>query len=225
MLVVETTYHIPDLPCKLALLADTHGRDQSPALESLRVHRPSLICIAGDILYGVVEDDQSPLTTQTNVLPFLRACASIAPTFLSLGNHEWMLDDEDLSLLSATGVTVLDNEWVENEGLVIGGLTSPYCLQYRAFRTSQNASGGLSVRYPKRESTNGAKRDPEASERHPDTSWLGEFAAVEGYHILLSHEPQYFPLLPSNALVLSAHAHGGQIRMYNPFKVNVKPCA
>ena len=44
----------------------------------------------------------SPLQTQANVLPFLTACACLAPTFLSLGNHEWMLDQEDLDMIRST---------------------------------------------------------------------------------------------------------------------------
>lgn len=95
----------------LALLSDLHNADPAPVISFLRSHRPSLICITGDVLYGGrPEGDVSPLETQTNVLPFLRSCASTSPTYLSLGNHEWMADAEDLRLLSSTGVIVLDNE-------------------------------------------------------------------------------------------------------------------
>ena len=89
---IETTYKIPGAP-RLALLSDLHNADPAPVLQSLRSHRPDIIAITGDILYGGrPEGDQSPLVSQVNVLPFLRACASLAQTFLSLGNHEWMLD-------------------------------------------------------------------------------------------------------------------------------------
>jgi len=69
-----------------------------------------LICLAGDFIYGSHPvDDRSPLETQENVLPFFRACASLAPTFMSLGNHEQMLDAVDLERIRSTGVVVLDN--------------------------------------------------------------------------------------------------------------------
>ena len=73
----ETTYKLPSCPASLALLSDLHNTDPAPILSSLRSRKPSLICITGDVLYGSrPEGDVSPLETQTNVLPFLAACAS-----------------------------------------------------------------------------------------------------------------------------------------------------
>ena len=44
--------------------------------------------------------------------------------------------------------------------------------------------------------------------------WLTDFAALPGYHILLSHHPEYFPFIPQSIeLILSGHAHGGQWRV------------
>lgn len=57
--MVETSYHIPGCPCTLALLADSHDRDMSAALSSLRAHRPDLILIAGDFVYGNAPADGS----------------------------------------------------------------------------------------------------------------------------------------------------------------------
>ncbi len=186
-------------------------------LSSLRAHAPSLICITGDVLYGGrPEGDTSPLETQTNVLPFLRSCASIAPTFLSLGNHEWMVDAEDLRLLSSTGVTVLDNEWrsitIGAKEIVIAGLTSGYVTDYRFFR----AESGSSDRYPRQESISGIGGAVHAREHKPETEWLEEYCSTPGYHILLSHHPEYYPLIPDSIdLILSGHAHGGQWRFFN----------
>ena len=182
---------------------------------------PNLICITGDVLYGGrPEDDRSPLEMQANVLPFLRSCASIAPTFLSLGNHEWMVDAEDLRLLSSTGVTVLDNEWVaitvEGKDVILAGLTSGYVIDYRAFRSTQPAE----PLYPRREDLYGIGGATRAAAHKPETDWIVDFRSTPGYHILLSHHPEYWPLLKNENidLILSGHAHGGQIRMYNPLK-------
>ena len=100
--MVETVYHIPNAP-RLALLADLHGRPFDAVIRSVVSHKPKIICIAGDFIYGSHPvDDRSPLETQENVPPFLRACADLAPTFMSLGNHEQMLDAVDLDLISST---------------------------------------------------------------------------------------------------------------------------
>ena len=51
----------------------------------------------------------------------------------------------------------------------------------------------------------------------PDLEWLAEFAAVDGYKILLSHHPEYYEeyIRDLNVdLTLSGHAHGGQWRIF-----------
>ncbi len=154
---------------------------------------------------------------QANVLPFLRSCASIAPTFLSLGNHEWMLDEEDLRLLSSTGVTVLDNEWtsisIDGRKVVLAGLTSGYVTDYRDFRSTQPAE----PRYPRREDLYGIGGATRASAHKPDSDWLPSFTSQPGYKIILSHHPEYWPLLKDENidLILSGHAHGGHWRFFN----------
>ena len=210
--MVEPTYYLTGVP-SLALLADLHGRDPAPVLSSLAAHRPSLVAICGDILYGShPEDDMSPLDTQEHVLPFLSGCASIAPTFLSLGNHEWMLDNSDIREIKKTGVVVLDNDWVEQNGVVIGGLTSGYVTDYRHFRATQDSL----ERYPRKDTISGLGGAVTASQHKPETAWLQSFAAASGFHVLLSHHPEYFPLVPPSVdLVLSGHAHGGQWAYYS----------
>lgn len=202
----------------LALLSDLHNEDPAPVISSLRSHRPNLICITGDVLYGSrPEGDKSPLETQKNVLPFLSACASTAPTYLSLGNHEWMVDAEDLRLLSSTGVTALDNEWtyisIDGRKVVLAGLTSGYVTDYRAFRSTQPAE----PRYPRREDLYGIGGATRAAAHKPETDWIVDFCSTPGYHVLLSHHPEYWPLLKDENidLILSGHAHGGQWRFFN----------
>ncbi len=219
--MVETLYHIPGAP-RLALLADLHGRDPAPVLASIQRYKPELIAIAGDFIYGSHPvGDVSPLSAQENVLPFLQSCAAISPTFLSLGNHEYMLDNTDLNAIKATGATLLDNEWeiitVGRQRVVIGGLTSAYVIDYRRFLATLPVSVTDSTRYPRKESKKSIgslKELRTATERVPDTSWLADFTAQEGYRVVLSHHPEYFPLVPDAVnLVFSGHAHGGQWRI------------
>ena len=217
--MVETVYKIKGAP-RIALLADLHGRPYDHIISSLQQHKPSLICLAGDFIYGSwPEDDVSPLVSQELILPFFRACATIAPTYFSLGNHEQMLDDADLAAIRSTGVVVLDNEWreieVNGKRAVIGGLTSGYVTDYRAFRGEINST----ERYPKKENLSGIGGAVTASQHQPDTAWLKDFAAQPGLKVCMSHHPEYFSLVPGEVeLVISGHAHGGQIQLYNPFK-------
>lgn len=107
---------------------------------------------------------------------------------IAFGNHEQSLSSRELREIKRTGVVFLDNSWREMDGLIIGGLTSAYVTDRRKGR----------------------------EKREPETKWLEKFAAVPGYHILLSHHPEYYPLIPDDVdLCLCGHAHGGQIRLFN----------
>ena len=90
--MIETVYKITGTP-RIALLSDLHNRSFDTVITSLRSYRPTLIAIAGDVVSGwYPENDHSPLETQENVKPFFSACADIAPSFFSLGNHEQFLE-------------------------------------------------------------------------------------------------------------------------------------
>lgn len=204
--MIESYYQL-NTPVSLALVSDLHGRPYEKVIESLRRNSPDVICICGDFIYGrLPEDGTSPLQEQVNALPFIAACAGIAQTFVALGNHEWMLDAEDLGEIEKTGAKVLDNEWAEWNGVVIGGLTSAYVTDYRRFR--DGCSGG--ERYPRRGSK--PKRFMGLA---PDTDWIRQMPS--GYRILLSHHPEYWDHVKDTEidLMLSGHTHNGQIAYYS----------
>lgn len=126
-----------------------------------------------------------------------------------------MLDQEDLAAISSTGVTVLDNSWVDTvtggKTVIIGGLTSGYVTDYRAFRATQDSL----ERYPKKDTISGIGGAVTASQHKPESGWLDEFSSAPGFKICLSHHPEYFPFVPSTVdLILSGHAHGGQWRFF-----------
>ena len=209
----ETTYKIPGLPCSLALLGDFHNGDPAPVLSSLRSHHPALICIIGDVFrYKDTTEGILMIHNQKNILPLLTGCVSIASTFLSLGNHERRLTEEDLSIIKKLGVTILDDEWitatVSGKKLSIGGLTSHTVSNNRAIKE----------KFPDIDSLDEKEQQRIRAEwtiiTKPDYGWLRTVPESD-YTILLSHHPEYFPkILHSVDLVLAGHAHGGQWRIF-----------
>ena len=201
---------------RLAVLADLHDREPGPVLDILRNDRPDAIMIPGDFVLGYFpEGDEYVMDRCRNAIKFLEGCCEIAPTYLSLGNHECMLCSDDYDRLRATGATLLDNEWTEPaEGVLIGGFTSAYAISFKRFRDEYNRRNDTEeyVKYPYR-------RRPKDISKHPtDSTWLDDFEQANGYKILLCHHPEYWslrePMIKDRKidLMLSGHAHGGQWR-------------
>lgn len=145
-------------PLRLALVSDLHERRADDIVALLRRKRPDLILIAGDTferyddelralrqgrkrvtrwliapayLYnhaamGILSRKNPP--SPENATSFLSQAAKLAPVFLSLGNHEQKLLEEDFAFLKAHNITLLDNSGVEatvrGETLHIGGLST-----------------------------------------------------------------------------------------------------
>ncbi|MCR5449021.1 MAG: metallophosphoesterase [Solobacterium sp.] len=171
----------------IALVADIHNNPPARVIASLEKYRPDLIAICGDLIYGV---ESNPgflkMEESENAMELLNSCVRIAPTYFSLGNHEYVLTRQDMELIRNTGTVILDNTWAEfRPGIFIGGLSSARM---------------------------------KGKSKIPDHQWLDEFEKLPGYRILMSHHPEYWalqePYLKERKidLVLSGHAHGGQIR-------------
>ncbi len=207
--MIDTFYTIDTCPLKIALLADLHARPFDDVLRSLDANRPDIICIAGDIVYGIVpEDGRLKMEESGTSLRFLKECAARRDTFLSLGNHEWMLCEEDRRMIRDTGVILLDDTFVRRGDLCIGGLSSGRVFRYKRFREETAPRG----RYPEMRDMNRKLKNSV-----PDTGWLDEFEAQKGYRILLSHHPEYYEKYLKDRdidLILSGHVHGGQIRLF-----------
>ena len=171
-------------PFTVALIADLHGAPTKPVLASLQKQKPDMIAIAGDLRPG----EQAPYP-----LEFLSQCAALSPVYYSLGNHEKTMSEADQEEIASAGVTVLDNTWtVFKDGIFIGGLTSPYVTHWRKY---EKDTGKPLL---------------------PETAWLADFEKQPGFKLLLDHHPENYPKVTKNRnidLILSGHAHGGQIRI------------
>lgn len=119
-----------------------------------------------------------------------KICASVAPSFFCPGNHEWFFNEEDRELCEKAGIVYLDNEYVSFGKIYIGGLST-------GFRGGCEKGRGS---------------------YEPEISWLDDFSGEEGYKILISHHPAYYEQYTRRLnidLILSGHAHGGQIRIFD----------
>lgn len=177
--------HKSIVPISIAIIADLHGQAYESVLRCLSIRNPDVIAIVGDVIEG--DDEAYPIH-------FFSKCMSIAPTFFSMGNHERKITYNDIYSISATGTIVLDNTWLRyKDGIIIGGMTSPFVSEWRETRQ-------IKLHYAL-----------------PNHTWLDKFEKQTGFKILLDHHPENFSRLTRNRdidLILSGHAHGGQIRVF-----------
>lgn len=142
--MITTVYKL-GIPFRIAHVSDLHERDPEAVIEELKKASPDVIFVTGDsferhhrgpdprkkssiyrflkmVLYFFLGSHDKP--DRENGRRFIKGISKIAPVFLSLGNHEWYLEDEDMKLMDECGVTVLDNRYVEYKGIYIGGISS-----------------------------------------------------------------------------------------------------
>lgn len=203
-------------PMKIALISDIHNQLRDDLIPLISSYNPDLITIPGDLV------DESDQKLKSSVILFLEKCVSIAPTFYSLGNHEWILSDAEISNIKKLGVFVLDNDYItfsnKNQTVLIGGLTSATVIRYKEYYKLHPELKDVSQnKYPDWNMPDYViiSQMPYL----PDYTWLDSFEKQPGFKILLCHHPESWALSPpllykrNIDLVLSGHSHGGQIRV------------
>ena len=176
-------------PVRLVVLADYHGCDYGLYGADL-VRQVEALAPDAILLPG---DMFSADRDCSDEMQFFRLLDGVAFTYYVTGNHEYWEQDVPalLGLIEATGVTVLDQSCMS---LVVDGQRINIC----------------------------GTPDPYAYVDTQDS--LSRAAADidhEGFNVLLSHRPELiekYAATGSFDLVVSGHAHGGQIRI--PFLVN-----
>ncbi len=174
-------------PIRAAFVADTHDKPYKKIVKEIRANNVDLIFMTGDIIYA--HDDYVE-----RAFDMLAEFVSIAPTYMSLGNHEGGAVSLVRNKCKEIGVKLLEDAYEEFEGIFIGGLTSGYIADCEGLEE------------------NHWKKTPE-----PNIAWLKDFSSISGYKVLLNHHPEYYPDYIKNLnidLVLSGHAHGGQWRIF-----------
>lgn len=173
---------------KIAVVSDLHNHDWNGALASqLERENPDMIVITGDLV-------DSSHTNLDIAMEFIHEAIDIAPIYYITGNHEAWLENYDVlskRLLDA-GVHMMDDT----------------CMAIQSKTSTINLIG---------------IQDPDFVERATMAGLQGSIIEAklqpmlnkELYNIVLCHRPELFDHYVSLGadLVLTGHAHGGQIRI------------
>lgn len=177
---------------RIVQLSDLHlhefGVGNERLLERIKALSPDMIAVTGDMNIAGNPDEKA-------VISLCAALVQIAPTYYSLGNHEYTAQlfhgSTIMKEVAALGVTVVDNDAVTasiagNEVLVVG--------------LSEDVD---SLSLPYKGSTVQAYIE-------------GLIDDYDGFSLLLAHYPHLFSSALKNCacdLALAGHAHGGQVRL------------
>lgn len=189
---MDVTYYDMNygLYIRIAVFADLHGKGRREIINYTKKGMPDIIAIVGDLFDGRKIESSDKESEISKGKFFLEELLSIAPVYFGLGNHEWKLQEADKSNIVSVGITLLDDDYIQfKPKIYIGGLTS-------------------TSRYGKYSFTS----------REPNIDFLNQFESREGFKILICHHPEYYDKYLVNRkfdLILSGHAHGGQIRIGN----------
>lgn len=201
LVVRRQTLRLSSLPdafdgFRLVQLSDLHKRvyphGERRLLQKIQQCQPDIIVITGDLVSRFVTD----FTERTALLKALR---QIAPVYLTLGNHEWDMQPQQMAayraMVKQSGCVLLENETavLQRNGMVC----------YLA---------GASLRIGIYHNETFQYRDLESYTAADLTADLG---AKKGCTILLAHSPfpaeSYFTW--GADFTLSGHVHGGIVRL------------
>ena len=175
---------------RIAHISDLHnteiGRNNERLLAMLQQAQPDMIAITGDMI-------DSRRTDIAVALHFAEEAMKIAPCYYVTGNHEARIPEYDdlKSGLTGLGIVVLEDERLEiqrlGEKIAVIGVNDP------SFETNYLFGDAAAVLRLK----------------------LQEYKNEDTYTVLLSHRPELLETCAQCGvdLVLSGHAHGGQVRI------------
>ncbi len=185
----------PNESVRVVLITDLHshiyGEKQTKIITLIKQQKPDIIALAGDIA-----DDETPIE---GTKMFLEGLKGICPIYYVTGNHEfWSNDIKNIKdTIKKYGVTILENEYeqikIRDTNIIIAGIDDPDVAYYEK---------------------------PNLDLKNEMHFAFKELENNTDYIILLAHRPELIELYKefNFDLVLSGHAHGGQIRI--PFILN-----
>ena len=175
---------------KIAQISDFHNTKSkkltNSLIEKLKKEQPNIIVITGDL----IDARKTDIDVATH---FIEEISNIAPIYYVTGNHEVSTKDYEKlkENLISNNVVILENTSIllkeQDEEINLLGIDDPSIIRDSFIDDSTITKTNLeNISYDK-----------------------------EKYSILLSHRPELFDIYASldMDLVLTGHAHGGQIRI------------
>lgn len=165
---------------------DLFGEDNCELISAIKSASPDIIVITGDLI-------DSYDTNVDIARNFIDDIICIAPVYYTTGNHEYRFPltyEKFEKYMIAAGVTVLRDKTTEiecgGESITIAGVDDPFFSGIEKFGETEYFADKLRG-----------------------------LISEEGFTLLLSHRPEIFETYCDIGfdLVLSGHAHGGQIRL------------
>lgn len=171
------------------LLADLHdkqyGENNRYLITEIEMQHPDAIFLAGDI---VNYDD----TEFSGLIQLLKDLSAIAPVYYGFGNHEYFL-------------------YVKNRFACLDEIRQMENVKVLEYSIEDTVIQGNNVRI------GGMSISPDDYPKYGD-NYFGTFEKPDTFFILMSHYPWTVPYdRPDTTVdvVLSGHAHGGQIHLWN----------
>ncbi len=191
--IVYTSFGEKDSQASFIILAGLHntlhGENQKKIVSKIEKEEPNAIFLVGDMI------DNFASISNTKML--LEEITKTAPVYYVTGNHEfWTLkSDEIISTIESYGIKVLRNEYesvkINTIPVNICGMDDPDVIYY-------------------------SENEKYSSMNEPSDLLDGLISLdKDSFSILLSHRPELIELYKKYSfdLVVSGHAHGGQVRI------------
>ena len=202
------------IPCscdlKIAVVSDLHEADPRPVLDALRGTQPDVIAFCGD-LFQIRDGNGDRIALPPKIkTAWLYYPIRVADRFFSLIRPETDRSSRKnaYDFLSEAGkiapvLMVCGNHdaCLSEEDLRAIRDSGTVLLDNSMIRFRKILFGGISGK-------NGVEK--------ADGDFLRRFTSREGFRILLCHYPEYYDKLKGYKidLILSGHAHGGQVRLF-----------
>lgn len=212
--VTNYTYSSKEIPdsfdgYRIVQISDLHnknfGKQPNCLIEEIQNQQPDMIVVTGDLV-------DSSHTNITTAIAFLEEAVAIAPCYYITGNHELWLEEsvqtDLMKKITETGTVILDDKVID--------ITTKIEIK------ENNNTNNKLITDSKNTSDNNSYNETFKLVGLDDRSLLGDTLHKltkdidkEGFVLLLAHEPQnmMFYSRENVDLILSGHAHGGQVRL------------